>query len=168
VIKNILVFTYSTLYSCQILMKLGFSWRIFEKYSNLKKTCSVGAQLFHANRRANERTDRYDEANSRFFQFCEYTPKWQFYDYIILERNEKYFITEYFHKRLCRWVLSEDKFRKINTRQCEGTKPKKVERICVKSWNFRGGSKFCSSIWTAKGEEKWKSFIFILMWIFIT
>ena len=126
----------------------------------------MGAELFHADRRTNERTDRHDEANSRFLQFYEYAQKWKFI--IILERIEKYFITKYFQKRLCRWVMSEDKFRNISTRQCDGTKPTKVERVCVKSRNFRGDSKFCSIIWTANSQEKWKRFIFILMWIFVT
>jgi hypothetical protein len=31
-----LVFLYSVRYSCQILMKLEYSWQIFEKYSNIK------------------------------------------------------------------------------------------------------------------------------------
>ena len=34
--KCTLVFIWSTCYSCQILMKLEFSWQIFEKYSNIK------------------------------------------------------------------------------------------------------------------------------------
>jgi len=50
--------------------KLEFSWQIFEKniqISNFMKIHPVGAQLFHAYRR----TDRHDEANSLFSQFCE-------------------------------------------------------------------------------------------------
>ena len=31
----------------------------------------VEAQLFHVEGRANGRTDRHDEANSRFSRFCE-------------------------------------------------------------------------------------------------
>ena len=31
----------------------------------------VGAELFHPDRRVDGRTDRHDEANSRFSQFCE-------------------------------------------------------------------------------------------------
>jgi len=38
-------------------MKLEFSRQIFEKYSNIKPTCST---------RSDGRTDRHDEANSRF------------------------------------------------------------------------------------------------------
>jgi hypothetical protein len=56
----------STRHSCQILMKLEFSWQIFEKKkpSNLKfrKIRPVGAESFHAD----GQTDRYDEANSSF------------------------------------------------------------------------------------------------------
>jgi hypothetical protein len=52
---------------CPILMKLEFSLRIFEKYSNIK---------FHENPAGGSRvpfgrTDRHEEANSRFSQFCE-------------------------------------------------------------------------------------------------
>jgi hypothetical protein len=41
---------YNTRYSSQILMKLDFSWQIFEKYSNIKfhENCSVGAELLHS------------------------------------------------------------------------------------------------------------------------
>jgi hypothetical protein len=35
-------------YSCQILMKLGFSRQIFEKYSNFMKIRPLGAELFQA------------------------------------------------------------------------------------------------------------------------
>jgi hypothetical protein len=31
----------------------------------------LGAELFHADEGMNGNTDRYDEANSRFTQFCE-------------------------------------------------------------------------------------------------
>jgi len=37
------------------------------------KIFRVGAELFHAQRQ----TDRHDEANSRFSQFCERAPKKQ-------------------------------------------------------------------------------------------
>ena len=49
--------------------KLEFSRQIFKKSLNIKfhKIRSVGAELFHADRQ----TDRHDEANSRFSQFCE-------------------------------------------------------------------------------------------------
>jgi len=34
------------------------------------KIRQVGAELFHAEERIDGRTDRHDEANSRFSQFC--------------------------------------------------------------------------------------------------
>jgi hypothetical protein len=39
--------------------------------STFMKIRPVGAELFHADRRTDGRTDRHDEANSRFPQFCE-------------------------------------------------------------------------------------------------
>jgi len=55
-------------YSCQILMKLEFSRQIFEKYANIKfnQNPSHGSRLVPC-----RRTDRHDEANSRFSKFCE-------------------------------------------------------------------------------------------------
>jgi hypothetical protein len=60
----------NTRYSCHILTKLVFSKHISEKYSNIKfnENPSSGSELFHA---AGERADRYDEATSRFLQFCQ-------------------------------------------------------------------------------------------------
>ena len=54
-------------------MKLEFSWKIFEKSSNIKlhENPSIGSQLFHAY----GRTDRDDAANSQFSQFCERAEK---------------------------------------------------------------------------------------------
>jgi hypothetical protein len=43
--------------------------------SNYKKICTVGPELFHANRWPDRRTGRHDEANSRFSQFCERAQK---------------------------------------------------------------------------------------------
>jgi len=66
--KYVLVLMWSTLYSSQILMKLEFSWHIFEKYSNIK---------FHENLSSDIRvvpcgqTDGHGEANSRFSQYFE-------------------------------------------------------------------------------------------------
>ena len=56
--------TRSTRYSCQIFMNLKFSLRRSEKYSSIKfmKIRPVWAELFHAD----GRTDRHEEANSRF------------------------------------------------------------------------------------------------------
>jgi hypothetical protein len=57
-------------------MKMEFSRQSFEKYSNIKfyenggnfmKIRLVRAEWSHAG----GQTDRYDEANSRFSQFCE-------------------------------------------------------------------------------------------------
>ena len=52
-------------------MKLEFSGKIFERYSDLMKIRPVKAKLFHAGGGADGRTDTHDEANSRFLQFCE-------------------------------------------------------------------------------------------------
>jgi hypothetical protein len=73
------VFMWSTRYSCQILMKLEISRQVFEKYSNTKfhenqpsrslifhKISSGGIRVVPCGR-----TDRHNEANSRFSQFYE-------------------------------------------------------------------------------------------------
>ena len=56
-------------------MKLEFSQQIFEKRSTFIKIRPVEAELFHVekqtDRQTDGRTDGYDEANSRFPQFCE-------------------------------------------------------------------------------------------------
>jgi len=39
--------------------------------SNSMKIRPVGAELFHADGQKDEQTDRHDEANRRFSQFCE-------------------------------------------------------------------------------------------------
>ena len=58
-IKNVYGdFMYSSSCSCPILMKVEFSGHIFEKYSNFVKMRPVGAELFHADRRAHGLTDR--------------------------------------------------------------------------------------------------------------
>jgi len=51
-------------YSCRILIKLEFSWKIFENFTKIRP---VGAELSQVG----GRTDRHDEVNSRFSQFCE-------------------------------------------------------------------------------------------------
>jgi len=49
-------------------MKLEFSRQVFEKYSVANYLIRLmGSKLFHAD----GRTDRHDEANSRFSQSCE-------------------------------------------------------------------------------------------------
>ena len=68
----------STRYSCQILMKLQFSRLIFEKILKFKphENPSTEAALFHADGRdgwTDGQTDRYEEVNSRFSQFCEHS-----------------------------------------------------------------------------------------------
>ena len=66
---------YSARYSCRILMKLEFSWQIFEKFSKIKcrEYPSIGSRaVWYAGRQTeNTQTDRHDEANSRFAQFYE-------------------------------------------------------------------------------------------------
>jgi hypothetical protein len=59
----ILVFMLSTLLSCPILIKLEFSREIFENFhiSNFTKICPVEAELFHADGRADRRTDRNEK-----------------------------------------------------------------------------------------------------------
>jgi len=51
-------------------MKVEFSRPIFENplISNFMKIHPVGAELFHEDGQKHRRTDRYDEANSRFLQ----------------------------------------------------------------------------------------------------
>jgi hypothetical protein len=41
--------------------------------SNFVKIRPVGTELFHADGRTDEQTERHDEANSRFLQLCERT-----------------------------------------------------------------------------------------------
>ena len=56
-------------------MRLDFSRQIFEKTQipNLLKIPPLGAELFYADdqTRTDGRTDKHDEANSRFLQFYE-------------------------------------------------------------------------------------------------
>ena len=65
------VYMWNARYSCQILMTLEFSRKIFDQktlqISNLIKIFPMLAALFHAD----GQTDWHDEANSRFSQFCE-------------------------------------------------------------------------------------------------
>jgi hypothetical protein len=54
-------------YCCQILMKLEFSRRFFEKLSvKFHENPSTGSRDVRFGQ-----TDRHDEANTRFSQFCE-------------------------------------------------------------------------------------------------
>ena len=66
----------STRYSYEIFMKLEFSRRIFEKYSNTKfnKNAFIGSRVVpygQTDRHTNGRTDIQDEDNGRFSQLCE-------------------------------------------------------------------------------------------------
>jgi hypothetical protein len=76
--KCIFVFNKSTCNSCQILMKLEFLDRFSRSIqeSNFMKIRPVGAELFHADERTDGRTDRHDEVNSCFSQFCERAFDW--------------------------------------------------------------------------------------------
>jgi len=62
-------------YSCQIVMKLEFSRQIFGKLSDIKfnENPYSGIQVVPCRRTG--QTDRQDEANSRFSQFCERAQK---------------------------------------------------------------------------------------------
>ena len=53
-------------------MKLEFSRQFFENthVQNFVEIRPMGAKLFHANSRREGATDRHDEANSHFSQFC--------------------------------------------------------------------------------------------------
>jgi len=69
--KCILVFTCTTSYSPATLMKLKFSWHIFEKYYQMswksvqwEQSCSMWT---------GGRTDRHDKAKSNFSQFRVYS-----------------------------------------------------------------------------------------------
>jgi hypothetical protein len=67
--KCTLVVMQSTYYSCQIVIKLEFSGQIVEnnQVSKLMRICPVRAELLCED----GWTDRHDEVNSRFSQFCE-------------------------------------------------------------------------------------------------
>jgi len=63
----------STCYFCQILVELEFSRQILASplIPNFMKILLVGTEFLHAD----GRTDRHDEANSRFSRFCESAQK---------------------------------------------------------------------------------------------
>jgi hypothetical protein len=55
-------------------MKFKFSQQIFGEKTVISSSIEVsrvGAELFHAHRQTEGRTDGHDAANSRFPQFCE-------------------------------------------------------------------------------------------------
>ena len=69
--KYVLVFTYSTRYSCQSLMRIEFYRQIFEKeYSRFifLENPSSGSRVIPCGR-MDRWTDRHDEGNSRFSKF---------------------------------------------------------------------------------------------------
>ena len=68
------------MFACKVpAIFVGFSWNLnfldrFSKktqVSSLIKIRPVGVELFHADLETGGWTDRYDEASSRFSQFCE-------------------------------------------------------------------------------------------------
>jgi len=70
--KCISVFMYSTGYYCQIVMKIEFFRKIFEKCSNIKlhENPSGGSRVDTCGQ-TDGRTDGHDEGDSRFWQFCK-------------------------------------------------------------------------------------------------
>ena len=62
---------------CPILMEFEFSLQIVEKYSNIKfhENPSSGSWVVPRGHSGGQ-TERHDEANSRFSQFCERAWKW--------------------------------------------------------------------------------------------
>jgi hypothetical protein len=61
----------STSYSCQILMRLELPRHSFEKYSNIKfnENQPNGSRAYLCGR-TDGQTERYDEVNNRFSQYC--------------------------------------------------------------------------------------------------
>ena len=74
--KCILVFTLSTHYSCQILMKLEFSQQIFVKHSNIycHENPSSGSWAVPC-RRMDERADRQTDMLKLIIAFCNVVKK---------------------------------------------------------------------------------------------
>jgi len=62
----------TTRYYCHILMKFEFSQQIFEKSSNIKlhENPSFGSRIVPCGQ-TDGRTNKHDDANSRFSQFCD-------------------------------------------------------------------------------------------------
>jgi hypothetical protein len=74
--KYILVFMYSTSYSCQILMEFEFWRQIFVLHSNKKfyENPYWESRVVQCGQ-TDEQTDRHDKHNSRFSQFYESAQK---------------------------------------------------------------------------------------------
>ena len=68
--KHILVFMWSTIYISQILVKIEFSRRIFQKYSNIKKPWKSVQWKPRCSMRTDGQTDM-TKPSSLFSQFCE-------------------------------------------------------------------------------------------------
>jgi hypothetical protein len=62
-----------TRYSGMMLTKYEYfdPFSINNPIPNFMKICPVGAELFDADRQTDGRTDRHDEANTRFSKFCK-------------------------------------------------------------------------------------------------
>jgi hypothetical protein len=81
--------------------KLTVSFRDFGKstvISNFIKMRPVGAELFNADRRKFGRTDRHEEANSRFSRFCDSAQK----ESEILSSREVTLLAPVRHPGVCR------------------------------------------------------------------
>jgi hypothetical protein len=68
----VLFFMWNTRNSCRVLVKVEFYQQIFEKYSSIKfhENPSIGNRVVPCGL-TDGRTERHDEANSRFSRFCE-------------------------------------------------------------------------------------------------
>jgi hypothetical protein len=73
--KCLLVFMLSALWSYPILMKFEFSQQIFRKILKYKNSWQSVQREPSCSIRTDVQTDRHDEANSRFSQFCERAKK---------------------------------------------------------------------------------------------
>jgi hypothetical protein len=71
--KRISVFMYSTGYCCQVLMTVQFSWQASRKILKYEISLKPVQWETSFSMRIDGQTDRHDEANSRFSQFCERT-----------------------------------------------------------------------------------------------
>ena len=86
--KCILVFMWSTLYSCLILIKIESSRIIFKTYSNIKfsENPSSGSRIVQC-RQTDRQTERHAEVNSRSSIFCETPYKYTKLNLWIFDKN---------------------------------------------------------------------------------